>query len=103
VKPGKPLEVIINEAENWPADLILVGAYGRSRVRNWQIGSVAESGQNMLNAPSKSSENQERLLAGPSGHARNEKGVSPWNCRGHCYSHDVEDRMENESPTSGIG
>ena len=59
MKPGDPREVI--EAANWPADLILVGAYGHSRVRNWQIGSLAESGQNMLDAPSKSSENQERL------------------------------------------
>jgi len=43
VKPGDPREVIVNEAANWPADLILVGAYGHSGVRNWQIGSVAES------------------------------------------------------------
>ena len=43
VKPGDPREVIVNEAANWPADLILVGAYGHSGVRNWQIGSVADS------------------------------------------------------------
>ena len=43
VKPGDPREVIVNEAADWPADLILVGAYGHSGVRNWQIGSVAES------------------------------------------------------------
>jgi nucleotide-binding universal stress UspA family protein len=43
VKPGDPREVIVNEAASWPADLILVGAYGHSGVRTWQIGSVADS------------------------------------------------------------
>jgi nucleotide-binding universal stress UspA family protein len=43
VKPGDPREVIVNEAENWQAHLIVMGAYGHSGVRNWQLGSVAES------------------------------------------------------------
>jgi len=43
VKPGDPREVIVVEAENWQADLIVMGAYGHSGVRNRQIGSVAES------------------------------------------------------------
>lgn len=43
VKPGDPREVIVNEATEWQADLIVMGAYGHSGVRNWQIGSVAES------------------------------------------------------------
>ncbi len=43
VKPGDPREVIVNEAADWQADLIVMGAYGHSGVRNWQIGSVAES------------------------------------------------------------
>jgi nucleotide-binding universal stress UspA family protein len=43
VKPGDPREVIVNEAENWQADLIVMGAYGHSGARDWQIGSVAES------------------------------------------------------------
>ena len=43
VKPGDPREVIVNEAAGWQADLIVMGAYGHSGVRNWQIGSVAES------------------------------------------------------------
>ena len=43
VKPGDPREVIVNEATDWQADLIVMGAYGHSGVRNWQIGSVAES------------------------------------------------------------
>jgi len=43
VKPGDPREVIVNEATDWHAELIVMGAYGHSAVRNWQIGSVAES------------------------------------------------------------
>jgi len=43
VKPGDSREVIVNEADNWKAHLIVMGAYGRSGVRNWQLGSVAES------------------------------------------------------------
>lgn len=43
VKPGDPREVIVNEAENWQAHLIVMGAYGHSGVRKWQLGSVAES------------------------------------------------------------
>ncbi len=43
VKPGDPREVIVNEAADWEADLIVMGAYGHSGVKNWQIGSVAES------------------------------------------------------------
>src|SRR5688572_11326117 len=43
VKPGDPREVIVSEASDWQADLIVMGAYGHSGVRNWQIGSVAES------------------------------------------------------------
>jgi len=43
VKPGDPREVIVNEAENWQADLIVMGAYGHSGVRSRQLGSVAES------------------------------------------------------------
>jgi nucleotide-binding universal stress UspA family protein len=40
---GDPREVIINEAQNWGADLIMMGAYGHSGVKQWLLGSVAES------------------------------------------------------------
>lgn len=43
VRPGDPREVILNEAQDRQADLIVLGAYGHSGVRNSQIGSVAES------------------------------------------------------------
>lgn len=43
VKPGDPREMIVNEAQDWQADLIVIGAYGHSGVRNWQLGSVAAS------------------------------------------------------------
>jgi nucleotide-binding universal stress UspA family protein len=43
VKPGDPREMVVNEAEDWQANLIVIGAYGHSGVRNWQLGSVAAS------------------------------------------------------------
>src|SRR5262245_23551468 len=43
VKPGDAREVIVNEAADWEADLIVIGAFGHSGVRNWEIGSVAKS------------------------------------------------------------
>jgi nucleotide-binding universal stress UspA family protein len=43
LKPGDPREVIVNEADSWQADLIVMGTYGHSGVRKWQLGSVAES------------------------------------------------------------
>lgn len=40
---GDAREVIVNEAKNWAADLIVIGAYGHSGVKKWSLGSVAES------------------------------------------------------------
>ena len=40
---GDPREVIVNEAKNWAADLIIIGAYGHSGVKKWSLGSVAQS------------------------------------------------------------
>lgn len=38
---GKPKEVILDEAERWGADLIILGAHGFSSTRNLPLGSVA--------------------------------------------------------------
>src|SRR5262245_48313226 len=35
---GDPREVIVNEAKNWAADLIVIGAYGHSGVKKWLLG-----------------------------------------------------------------
>lgn len=43
VRQGDPREVIIKEAENWPADLIVVGARDYSPLERWLMGRVAGS------------------------------------------------------------
>jgi nucleotide-binding universal stress UspA family protein len=43
VPMGDPREVIVNEAKNWGAELIVMGAYGHSGVKKWLLGRVAES------------------------------------------------------------
>ena len=103
MKPGDPREVIVNEAANWPMDLILVGAYGHSGVRNWQIGSVAE-------CAAKHARCSVEVVRKP-------RTVTP-DCQDMEKMKKVfllgiavvvvvrtmwKIRMENESPTSGIG
>ncbi len=39
---GKPAEEIVKTAREWPADLIVIGSHGRSRVQRALLGSVAE-------------------------------------------------------------
>ena len=38
-----PKSVIIDEAEEWGADLIVVGSHGRTGIKRWLLGSVAQS------------------------------------------------------------
>lgn len=40
---GRIAEVIANEANTWPADLIVVGTHGRRGFSHFFLGSVAES------------------------------------------------------------
>ena len=35
--------VIVDEAENWKADLIVVGSHGYTGIKKWLLGSVAQS------------------------------------------------------------
>jgi nucleotide-binding universal stress UspA family protein len=42
VRRGDPRAEIVNEAKDWNADLIVVGSHGRTGVRRWVLGSVAE-------------------------------------------------------------
>ncbi|PKN59600.1 MAG: universal stress protein, partial [Deltaproteobacteria bacterium HGW-Deltaproteobacteria-11] len=46
---GQPKEVILDEAENWGADLIIVGSRGHGAVRRFLLGSVSFAVA--LNAP----------------------------------------------------
>lgn len=43
VREGDPRSVIVDEAEQWGADLIVVGSHGRTWLKGWLLGSVAQS------------------------------------------------------------
>lgn len=42
IRPGDPRVEIIDDATQWGADLIVVGSHGRTGLKRWLIGSVAE-------------------------------------------------------------
>jgi len=43
VLQGSPEKMIIEEAERWGADLIMVGSHGYSQIHRFLLGSVAQS------------------------------------------------------------
>ena len=43
VRTGDPKPVIIDEAQEWGADLIVVGSHGHTGIKRWLLGSVALS------------------------------------------------------------
>lgn len=43
VRQGDPRSVIVDEAGDWDADLIVVGSHGYSGIKRWLLGSVAQS------------------------------------------------------------
>ena len=43
VRDGDPRSVIVQEAEDWPADLIVLGSQGYTGIKRLLLGSVAES------------------------------------------------------------
>ena len=43
VHDGDPRSVIVDEAEDWKADLIVVGSHGYTGIKKWLLGSVAQS------------------------------------------------------------
>jgi nucleotide-binding universal stress UspA family protein len=40
---GEPKEIILEEAERWSADLIIMGSHGHGAVRRFFLGSVAQA------------------------------------------------------------
>ena len=43
VYDGDPRSVIVDEAEDWKADLIVLGSHGYTGIKKWLLGSVAQS------------------------------------------------------------
>lgn len=43
VRDGEPRSVIVDEAREWGADLIVVGSHGYTGLKRWLLGSVAQS------------------------------------------------------------
>jgi nucleotide-binding universal stress UspA family protein len=43
VREGDPRVVIVEEAREWSADLIVVGSHGHTGIKRWLMGSVAQS------------------------------------------------------------
>jgi nucleotide-binding universal stress UspA family protein len=43
VRDGDPRSAIVDEAEEWDADLIVVGSHGYTGLKRWLLGSVAQS------------------------------------------------------------
>ena len=43
VRRGDPKSIIIEEAQEWNADLVVVGSHGHAGLKRWLLGSVAQS------------------------------------------------------------
>ena len=43
VRDGEPRSVIVDEAKEWDADLVVVGSHGYTGLKRWLLGSVAQS------------------------------------------------------------
>jgi nucleotide-binding universal stress UspA family protein len=43
VREGEARSAIVDEAKEWSADLIVVGSHGRTGIKRWLLGSVAQS------------------------------------------------------------
>jgi nucleotide-binding universal stress UspA family protein len=43
VRDGEPRSVIVDEAREWDADLIVLGSHGYTGLKRWLLGSVAQA------------------------------------------------------------
>ena len=43
IRQGDPRSVIVDEAKEWSADLIVLGSHGYTGITKWLLGSVAQS------------------------------------------------------------
>jgi len=43
VRDGDPRSVIVDEAESWSADLIVIGTHGYTGIKRWLLGSSAQA------------------------------------------------------------
>jgi nucleotide-binding universal stress UspA family protein len=43
VRDGDPRSVIVDEAKEWDADLIMVGSHGYTALKRWLLGSIAQA------------------------------------------------------------
>jgi nucleotide-binding universal stress UspA family protein len=43
VREGDPRSAIVDESDEWGADLIVVGSHGRTGLTRWLLGSVAQA------------------------------------------------------------
>jgi nucleotide-binding universal stress UspA family protein len=42
VEPANPLQLVLDQAKEWPADLVVMAASGRNRVARFFVGSTAD-------------------------------------------------------------
>jgi len=43
VRDGEPRTAIVDEAQEWEADLIVIGSHGYTGLKRWLLGSVAQA------------------------------------------------------------
>ena len=43
MRDGEPRSVIVDEARDWSADLIVIGSHGYTGLKRWLLGSVAQA------------------------------------------------------------
>ena len=43
IRDGEPRSVIVDEARDWSADLIVIGSHGYTGLKRWLLGSIAQA------------------------------------------------------------